>query len=411
MRRLPLSVWLSAVSWLVLFGCGTHGQEGSDIGGPADALPDGAATVAVRIDHHRLIVEVDFVRPDGGVRPAAAWVDTGNQFLIVVEDLARELGLDDSGLDGDESGHSVESSSPAPAMSIGGVPLMTEGVAVRVRPGTWVQHGIPAEVCLPASALRGLHVVFDGPRREMTVAPSGVLTPRGEPVACRVNPDTGLFMIEAVVDGELVPVGVDTGSAGTWISRAVAEGWQDVGWAVGAAGSANFFGLPFETQGALTSVSEVGFGGVTVSDVAVLALGQGLFDWYSAKSAAPVSGFLGGNVLDRCRLEVDWPNRMTWWEIGPEPAERDLDIVGMTLRPEADRSYSVAGVVTRDDVPTVDGVAADDVLVRIGELEVQGSTMGEVVGALRGRPGETRVLELERDGGRFTVEASVVRLP
>jgi len=412
--------WLSTAlvigSWVTVFvaaGCGGADEEpGPSAGG--QAAPAGAATVPITIDHNRLYVDVDLARPDGGVRRATAWVDTGNQHLIVVQDLARELGLDDSLVDAD-SEHSVESTSPAPEMSIGGVVLTSEGIEVRVRPGTWVQNGVPAEMFLPANALRDLHVVFDGPARQMTVAPPGVLTPRGEAVPCRVNPDTGLLMIEATVDGEPVPLGVDTGSAGTWVSRAVAERWPDhfpdLAWAVGAAGSANFFGLPFETQGALTSLPELGIGSVRVPDVAVLALGQGLFDWYSQKSAGPVSGFIGANVIDRCRLEIDWPNGMTWWELGPEPEQRDLDIVGLTLRPAPDGSFAVAGVVRRDGVPTVEGVEADDVLLRVDGLEVPGSTMGEVVGALRGRPGEMRTLVLERNGERVTVEAPVTRLP
>ena len=44
-------------------------------------------------------------------------------------------------------------------------------------------------------------------------------------------------------------------------------------------------------------------------DVAVLGLPQGLFDWYSKKSAGAVVGFLGANVIARFRLEVDFPGR------------------------------------------------------------------------------------------------------
>ncbi len=414
MRWWRVSAWFGVFGLLALFGCGgATGAPDAPAGGQAeDAV---TATVPATIDHHRLIVDVDFVRPDGGVRRAAAWVDTGNQFLIVVEGLAHELGLDVSQLEGAEWGGSVESSSAAPPMSIGGVALTSDGVGVQVRAGTRVLNGIPAELVLPASALRGLHVVFDGPAREMTVARPGVLTPRGEPVPCRVNPETGLLMIEATVDGEPVPLGVDTGSAGTWVSREIAGRWPDrrpeMTWAVGAAGSANFFGFPFETQGALTSLPELGIGDVTVDDVAVLALGQGLFDWYSKKSAAPVGGFLGGNVLNRFRLEIDWSQDMTWWEPGPAPDRRDLDIVGLTLRPEPDGSTSVAGVVERDGAPTVDGVKPEDLLLRVGGLEVHGSTMGQVVDALRGLPGEMRTLELERGGERLTIEAPVARLP
>ena len=39
----------------------------------------------------------------------------------------------------------------------------------------------------------------------------------------------------------------------------------------------------------------------------------------------------------------------------------------------------------------------------------EGSTMGPVVDALRGSPGDVRVLELERGGNTFTVETKVKR--
>ena len=285
------------------------------------------------------------------------------------------------------------------------------GIGVRVRSGARVLPGIPAEVCLPAAALRRLHVVFDYPARRMTVALPGFLTGRGEPVACRVNPETGLFLVEATIEGETAQLGIDTGSAGTWVSTELVSTWLERHpqrpRAVGAVGSANFFGFPFETEGVLTLLPELEIGAIPIRDVAVLGLDQGLFDWYSGKSAAPVAGFIGANVLSRCRLEIDFPNRMTYWEVGPAPAERDLDIVGLTLRPEANGGFVVAGVAVRGGAPAVDGVEVGDRLIRIGQLDTAGATMGEVVAALRGAPGEERPLLVERDGARISVEARV----
>ena len=54
---------------------------------------------------------------------------------------------------------------------------------------------------------------------------------------------------------------------------------------------------------------------------------------------------------------------------------------------------------------------AGDKLISIGDLETAGATMGTVMDALRGKPGETRTLVVEREGGRRTVEADVTRLP
>jgi C-terminal processing protease CtpA/Prc len=68
-------------------------------------------------------------------------------------------------------------------------------------------------------------------------------------------------------------------------------------------------------------------------------------------------------------------------------------------------------VVAKAGEPVVAGVRPGDRLLRVGRLEVAGATMGAIVGALRGKPGAARTLELERGGERLTVEAKVLRLP
>jgi hypothetical protein len=374
-----------------------------------------SATVPVVLDHNRMTVEVVFKRPDGTPRPARAWVDSGGTAVIAAETLARELGVDlattpVSGI------HTLVTTIPVPAMSLGNIPLAVEGMNLSVRRGSHPLPGIEAECVLPARCLRRLHVVFDYPARKMTVARPGVLTPAGAAVPCRVHPETGLFMVEATLDGEKVALGVDNGSAGTWLSDKLSAAWlarhSDWPHAVGAAGSTNFFGFPFEAQGALLCLPAMAIGSLAVGkEIAVLGLDQEMFDWYSQKSAGPVAGFLGADLIARFRLEVDFPGQMTWWQLGPTPPIRDLDIVGLTMRPESDGSFIVAGVVQRGGRPVVAGVQAGDRLLRVDGLDVTGAAMGTVIAALRGKPGAPRVLLLERTGKQVTVKAEVVHLP
>jgi predicted aspartyl protease len=373
------------------------------------------ATVPFTLDHNRMVVEAQFVRPDGTLRTARAWVDTGNQHLVLAESLARDLGLDLSGLKSDGPQDSADSSSPAPPVRLGGLPLDMKGIKVRVSPGKDLRAGVPAEATLPASAFRRDHVVFDYPALRVTVARAGALKPRGNAVPCRVNPETGLFLVAAVLDGETVQMGVDNGSAGTWVSETLTGAWQarhpDWPHATGALGSANFFGFSFETQGTLMRLPELRIGTLSARDVAVLGLPQGLFDWYSKKSAVAVAGFIGANVLKGFRIEIDFPNGMTYWEAGSPPAPGDLDIVGLTLRPEAGGAFTIAGVATKDGKPAVGGVQLGDVLIRVDALDAQGALMGQVVDALRGKPGATRTLVIEREGKQLTAEAKVARFP
>jgi C-terminal processing protease CtpA/Prc len=79
-----------------------------------------------------------------------------------------------------------------------------------------------------------------------------------------------------------------------------------------------------------------------------------------------------------------------------------MDIVGLTLQPAAGR-WRVLGAA-------VEGIEPGDLLLRVDGLSASGATMGAVVDALRGTPGDVRVLTLERRGQRVRVEARVRRL-
>jgi hypothetical protein len=374
-----------------------------------------SATVPFALDHNRMIVDVELVRPDGSLRPARAWVDTGNQFFLLTESLASELGIAPAG--GAEQGtqYGQGFAEEAPRVHLGGLPLDTAGIRSKILLGARAMPGVPAEVNLPASALRHDHVVFDYPARRLTVARPGALEPSGVAVPCKVNPDTGIFQLVATADGVPVELAVDTGSAYTWVSTALTSAWQsrhpEWPWATGAAGAANFFGFPFESGGTLMRLPELGIGSLVARGVGVLGLPQELFDWFAKKAAGPVVGLIGANVLKGFRLEVDYAAGVTWWTAGPPPQADDLDIVGLTLRPESDGSFTVAGVVQRGGAPAVAGVAAGDRLLRVDAIDTAGASMGAVADALRGVPGTRHTLVVERKGTRLTVEAEVVRLP
>jgi hypothetical protein len=367
------------------------------------------------LDHNRLTVEAEFVRPDGTVRKARAWMDTGSESLVVAESLARDLGLDLSGLKTAQAQHSVDLAGPAPRMLVGGLPLDLEGSRMRVHPGTHLRPGVAAEANLPANALRRLHIVLDYPALRLIVARPGAIQPRGVAVPCRVNAETGLFQVAVTLDGETVQLGIDNGSAGTWVSDTLTTAWQTrhPAWprSTGAVGSTNFFGFPFETAGVLMRLPELRIGTLPALEVGLLGLPQELFDWYSKKSAGTVVGFVGANVLKAFRIEVDFPGQMTYWEAGPAPEPGDLDIVGLTLRPEVDGRFTIAGIASQAGKPSVEGIQPGDTLVRVDALDASGAAMGAVADALRGQPGTTRRLVVERDGKRLMVDARVTRFP
>jgi hypothetical protein len=397
----------------LLFAFAAIAFAGSAIaaGLPGQASPDRAwtsVTVPFAMDHNRMFIEVEFILHDGTGRKARAWVDTGNEAIVLQEPLAKELGFDVPA--GKEEFVTLPK---APGMRLSGVPLDTTKVPAGALRGPAIRPGLLVEAQLPANLFLPYHIVLDYPAKTLTVAKPGVLEPRGAHVPCKVNPETGLFLVEASLEGETVALGIDNGSSYTWISNTLTEAWKKSDpnrpYAVGAVGAANFFGFGFERLGVLMRVPEMGLGAITAKNVGVAGLPQGMFDWYSKKSAGAVLGFIGANVLKGFRLEVDFPNKMTYWEAGPAPDPNDLDIVGLNLRPEADGGYAVACIAVKDGKPSVEGVSPGDKLISVDGRDTAGLAMGAVVDSLRGAPGTEHTLVLERKGERITVKAKTLR--
>ena len=156
---------------------------------------------------------------------------------------------------------------------------------------------------------------------------------------------------------------------------------------------------------------EIKWGSVIFAEVGLVALPDSfpLVVWYSRKSARPVDGILGPNVFKSCRVEIDYPGSAVYFKKGPESDFHDMDMVGLTLRPEMDGNYSIIGVAEKDGIPAVEGIESGDILVKVDDLPVKNATMGTVIDALRGKPGDTHHLIIKREGRQFEVVGTVKR--
>jgi hypothetical protein len=65
-------------------------------------------------------------------------------------------------------------------------------------------------------------------------------------------------------------------------------------------------------------------------------------------------------------------------------------------------------VATKRGRPTVEGVEPGDTLLRSDGFAISHATMGRIVDALHGEPGETRVLVLQRGSEVHTARATVI---
>ncbi len=413
-----------------------------------------AVTVPMTLDHNRMLVDAEIQRLDGSWRPVRLWVDTGNPEFFISEALARDLGLDLSAA-GDGAATGALEVAPPAGVRLGGMALDFQGVTSRVLfEPRWLFGTMHNDANLPSTVLQRYHVVFDYPQSGLTIAEPGRLRPQGVRAPASVNPATGIVQLDALIDGEPFSFALDNGASYSFASdelvRRLAEAHPDWPRCTGAVGCANIWGWwPREGAWPVLRVPELDWGGVRLTGVGIAGLppffqgGSTVGAWYSQKTAHPVEGFLGPNAFKAFRVEIDYAGGAVYFAPGarvgdeaqgtrpgdevqgtrpgdeaqgtrPGDAARagshDMDLVGLTLRLGADGRYLVIGVAEKNGQPSVAGVEPGDVLLEVGNLIANGATMGAVVDALRGEPGELRRLVLERDGARIVVDARVERL-
>jgi hypothetical protein len=368
-----------------------------------------AGTTSFVLDGNRMYAELGFVRQDGSIHRALAYVDMGTPSMTINESLLNELHVNDQ----------------RPLMfRVGTLPVevAADQVQSQRREPRSMGSELKVEGILAGSILQKYLVVIDYRKRRLTLAKSGTMKPRGLQIPFHINERTGLIAVDASIDGSRYAITIDNGSAYTWFRQSASKQWLTLhpAWnrGVGAVGPSNMMmsGDPTETAGILLRIPEIDIGSLVLRNVGVLAAGPGrspipnldLFDWYSQKNAVPVIGWIGGNVLKRFQLTVDYPNRMTYWLQQRNPEIDELDQVGLTLRAEGGEFF-VAAVATKNSKPTVEGVLPGDKLLRVGDLETRSGTWGAIYDAMHGKPGDIRLLLLERGGKQFTIAARVTK--
>jgi len=366
-----------------------------------------SGTTRFVFDGNRMYAELAFVRPDGTLHRALAFVDLGSPSTVLSQSLFKELQIDRK--------------RPL-TYRVGEMTVHVDAADVTSEEDWFpipVGDDLPVEALLPADVMQNFLVVMDYQHRTLTLAQPAALKPEGTAVPFHVNKKTGLLAVDATIDGHSYPITIDNGSAYTWLRKSTVEEWLRVHpeWrrGEGAVGASNMRMADdgIETGGILMRIPEIKLGGLSLRQIGALGIGPNdkgvdLIDWYSQKNYGPVLGFLGGNVLQGFKLTVDYPNRMIYWLKQTDLDPHDLDQIGLTLKFK-DNAYYVAAIATQNGKPTVEGVRVGDKLMRVGEQKLEAAPWGTIFTALHGEPGESRTLVLERDGTQVTIRAKVTR--
>jgi hypothetical protein len=374
-----------------------------------------AVTVPITLDHNRTIIDVYLPLPDGKTKRVRGWVDNGNPELWMTEDLAKNLGLSPSG-DAQPALFGKQRTVQAPAtLQIGGMTISLSAVpqAQAILDRQSVAPGCSAEITVPSVVLRNYDVLFDFPNRQFTIGPPGSISFKGTTSRILLDSKTGLVQVPSKVEGQEFNLALDLGASITLLSAAQIAQWHKAqpSWShmIGGVGAGNMWGGEEETRWPMLRIPAIQFGSATLIHVAVAAFPEEELKWFQNRAGGPTMGLIGANALVGDRVGIDYAHSILYLERTTRTAAPDMDVVGLMLRPEPDRRYTVIGVADYDGKPSLPDVKPGDLLLGVDGAPATGATMGQVWSLLGGTPGQTRALTLEREGKRFTLDAPVRR--
>jgi len=371
-------------------------------------------TVPITLDHNRTIIDVYLPLPDGSTKRVRGWVDNGNPELEITDALAQKLGLQFKGEANVKPGDERPVDAPR-SLQIGGMTIpfdqIKEAKAIVGRES--IAPGSSAEINIPSTILRNYDVVFDYPNRQFTIGPPGTISFQGTATKAQINPQNGLIQLASKIDGADYTISFDAGSSTSLLSAELLEKWLKAhpSWPhlTGAIGFANMWGAEDETKRLLLRIPSLTFGEVTLKNVAVASFPEKNMKWYQDRAGVRTIGLIGANAFVDSRFGIDYAHSTLYIQRTQTKPAPDMDVVGLTLRPEPDEKYTVIGIVDYNGKPAVADVKSGDTLVGVAGAPATGATMGQVWSLLGGAPGRTRTLTLERDGKRFSVNATVRR--
>lgn len=379
-----------------------------------------SVTVPMILDHNRMLIEGEIQRKDGSWRKVKFWIDSGSPNFILSQSLASDLGLDLSEVENSLNKVAGIDVSPPSNVRIGNFNLDFSDIKSRVTfQPFWLFSATGNDANLPATVLKKYHIVFDYPKKQITIAEQGSLKTQGVPVHANINSKTGITQIDVSLNGDNFSMALDVGASYSFISedklRKFSSSHPDWPNIVGTLGDANMWGWwpVHEETFSVIRIPQIQSGEVKFEEVGIVGVpafspqGPSLGEWYSQKTARPVDGFLGPNALKSFRVEIDYINNMVYFEKGAEIDFREMDLVGISVRQLEDKTYQIVGVIQKDGKSLAEGVEPGDILLKIDDMSTKGLTMGKVVDALRGNPGDIRLITIERNGKKSTIDAKV----
>lgn len=354
---------------------------------PLPARGAALASVPLTVRNNRIYASFGVPAASGAREPVVFQIDTGGGSIVIARRTANRLGL-----------KLRPQTSPQPSRIY--VPIVLDAVDVaEIRVATHATYTTVADTdrYSPGAASPGFfggawlgdHVVtydylygalsLDGPPLERAAA-----------LPVTIHPESGFPRVELTIDGQTYGVLLDTGASFTMLSRAVVDplrskypGWR---YREGAYGPANMQGDE-EVRAAMMRLRDVRWGGIALGDVDVVTRPPSTFEGYmSTRTAGPIVGALGGNVLRNVAARLDYARSMLTVRYERRARPDELTVVPLMLQPHDDGTFAISG-----------GAAADGLrgkqLLSVDGHAVAGLSLDDVQQLLRGPVGATRSIE------------------
>jgi hypothetical protein len=261
--------------------------------------------------------------------------------------------------------------------------------------------------------LRSYDVVFDFPNRQFTIGAPGSIHFQGVSSKVLLDSKNGLIQVPSKIEGEEFNLALDVGASITLLSGEHIAQWHkaEPSWPymIGGIAAGNMWGSKEETRWPMLRIPSIQFGATSLPNVASASFPDEELKWFQNRAGMATMGLIGANALVDFRVGLDYAHSTVYLERTNRTSAPDMDVVGLVLRPEADRRYTIIWVADFDGKPSVPEVKSGDVLVGVDGAPATGATMGQVWSLLGGTPGQVRTLILEREGKRLTVDAPVQR--
>jgi hypothetical protein len=370
-------------------------------------------TVPMSVEGNAPIITLSFKRPDGSIRSARFLFDSGGGAIILAEALAKDIGLKSKGTVLSDNGQQYqEVDLPAVLLGEMSIDLQTSKAFVHLGASSFIENRVNVDGMLPGKALEHYQIVLDYPQHRFSVGGAGTFPHQGEKLPCPYVASSGHPRVDVGIDGIKYGFLLDTGTQVTLMREDLLKQWanEHPDWprSIGAAGPANEGADPDDDF--LLRIPRFELGSFTANHVAVASRPNETYSATTYDTPAAIVGALGGNVLSRFRVEIDYPEQLCFIKHSGKERANDFDTVGLVLDTNPSEQLVVRAVSSTASAVTRQSIQPGDIILQISGSGDGPYTLTKAAQALSGAVGERKQLRILRRGEPMSVTVVVSRI-